>query len=50
MRGTPEEVATEVKAFAELGVEHLALFFEAPTLEAFLAAAERFAADVVPVA
>jgi len=50
MRGTPEEVATEVKAFAELGVEHLALFFEATSAEGLLAAAERFAADVVPVA
>jgi probable F420-dependent oxidoreductase len=50
MRGTPEEVAAEVKAFAELGVEHLALFFEATSTEGLLAAAERFAADVVPVA
>jgi pantoate kinase len=49
MRGTAEEVATEVRAFAELGVEHLALFFEAPTSEAFLGAAERFAAEVGPL-
>jgi len=49
MRGTAEEVATDVRAFADLGVEHLALFFEAPTPEAFLGAAERFATEVAPL-
>jgi probable F420-dependent oxidoreductase len=50
MRGTAEEVAAEVKAFADLGIEHLALFFEADSPEAFVRAAERFAAEVVPLA
>jgi probable F420-dependent oxidoreductase len=49
MRGTPEEVAAEVKAFAELGVEHLAMFFKAATADEFVRAAERFAAEVAPL-
>ncbi len=49
MRGSSEEVAAEVRAFAELGVEHLALFFEAASPAAFVGAAERFAAEVAPL-
>lgn len=49
MRGSPEEVAAEVRAFAELGVEELALWFVATSQEAQVAAAERFAAEVVPL-
>ena len=47
MRGSPGEVAAEVRAFAELGVEHLALFFAASTPEAFVKSAERFASEVI---
>jgi alkanesulfonate monooxygenase SsuD/methylene tetrahydromethanopterin reductase-like flavin-dependent oxidoreductase (luciferase family) len=49
MRGSPEEVAAEVRAFADLGVEHLALFFKADSAEEFVRGAERFAAEVVPL-
>jgi probable F420-dependent oxidoreductase len=46
MRGSAEQIAAEVKAFADLGVEHLALFFKADSPEEFVRAAERFAAEV----
>jgi hypothetical protein len=49
MRGSPEEVAAEVRAFAELGVEELALWFVATSPEAQVAAADRFAAEVAPL-
>ncbi|HEX2756768.1 MAG TPA: TIGR03619 family F420-dependent LLM class oxidoreductase [Candidatus Limnocylindrales bacterium] len=49
MRGSAEDVAAEVAKFAALGVEHLAIFFEADTIEAFLADAERFTAEVAPL-
>jgi probable F420-dependent oxidoreductase len=49
MRGTSEEVAAEVRAFAEIGVERLALSWaEVPAAE-IVASAERFAAEVVPL-
>lgn len=48
MRGSPDDVAAEVRKFAELGVEHLALWFGAPTSEAMVSAVERFAAEVAP--
>jgi probable F420-dependent oxidoreductase len=49
MRGSAEEVAAEVRAFAELGVEHLALaFMDLPEGE-LVAAAERFASEVEPL-
>ena len=41
MRGTADDIAAEVAKFAALGVEHLALFFEAASADAFVAAAER---------
>ncbi|HSL34488.1 MAG TPA: TIGR03619 family F420-dependent LLM class oxidoreductase [Candidatus Limnocylindrales bacterium] len=49
MRGSPEEVAAEVRSFAALGVEELALWFVASSREAQVAAAERFAAEVAPL-
>jgi alkanesulfonate monooxygenase SsuD/methylene tetrahydromethanopterin reductase-like flavin-dependent oxidoreductase (luciferase family) len=49
MRGTPDEVAAEVRAFADLDIEHLALFFEADSPEVLVKAAERFAAEVAPL-
>jgi alkanesulfonate monooxygenase SsuD/methylene tetrahydromethanopterin reductase-like flavin-dependent oxidoreductase (luciferase family) len=49
MRGSAEEVAAEVRAFAELGVEQLALaFMDLPQPE-LVAAMERFAAEVEPL-
>ena len=49
MRGTPDEVAAEVRAFAELGVEDLALGFNELPTDELVAAAERFAAEVAPL-
>jgi len=49
MRGTPDEVAAEVRAFAELGVEDLALGFNGLPADALVAGAERFAAEVAPL-
>jgi probable F420-dependent oxidoreductase len=46
MRGSPEEVSTEVRKFAELGVEHLALVFDADSTEEMVQAAEQFGAEV----
>jgi probable F420-dependent oxidoreductase len=47
LRGSADEVAAEVARFAELGFEHLALFFEAATLDGFIEDVERFSAEVV---
>ena len=47
IRGTPDEMRAEVEAFAALAIEHLALFFEADSAEAFVRAAERFAREVI---
>ena len=49
MRGSAVEVATEIGRFAALGVEHLALFFEAASADALVAAAERFDREVIPL-
>jgi alkanesulfonate monooxygenase SsuD/methylene tetrahydromethanopterin reductase-like flavin-dependent oxidoreductase (luciferase family) len=42
LRGPGEEVAAEIAKFAELGFEHMALFFEVDTVDALVAAVERF--------
>ena len=49
MRGSPEEIAAEVRAFAALGVTHLALSFGTTDPEALVTLAERFARDVAPL-
>jgi probable F420-dependent oxidoreductase len=49
MRGSPDEVAAEVRAFAALGVTHLALYFEATDPAAVVALAERFDREVAPL-
>jgi hypothetical protein len=49
MRGTPDEMAAEVRAFAALGVEHLALAFQATDPVEVVARAERFDREVVPL-
>ncbi len=49
MRGSAAEVAAEVAKFADLGVDHLALFFEVPTVEVLVAAAEQFDREVASV-
>jgi probable F420-dependent oxidoreductase len=49
MRGSPEEVAAEVQAFAKLGVTHLALAFGQTSAEGVTGAAEWFAREVAPL-
>lgn len=49
IRGTPEEMAAEVRAFEALGVSHLALWFKATDPAEVAALAERFARDVAPL-
>jgi probable F420-dependent oxidoreductase len=49
IRGTPEEMAAEVRAFEALGVSHLALWFKATDPAEVAALAERFSRDVAPL-
>jgi probable F420-dependent oxidoreductase len=49
MRGTAEQVATEVRAFAELGVTMLVLAVGATDPAGVVAAAERFDREVAPL-
>jgi probable F420-dependent oxidoreductase len=49
MRGTPDQIAAEVRAYADLGVSHVALYFEAVDPAGIVAAAERFEREVVPL-
>jgi probable F420-dependent oxidoreductase len=50
MRGSPEQIAAEVRAFADLGVTHLALWFGSTDPVTVVALAERFAREVAPIA
>jgi probable F420-dependent oxidoreductase len=49
MRGSPEEIAGEILAFAALGVEHLALSFATTDPAELVARAERFDREVAPL-
>jgi probable F420-dependent oxidoreductase len=49
MRGTPDQVAAEVRAFAELGATMLVLSFSPTDPAGVVAAAERFAREVAPL-
>ena len=49
MRGSPDEIAAEVRAFAALGVTHLALYFDATDPAEIVARAERFDREVAPL-
>jgi probable F420-dependent oxidoreductase len=49
MRGAPEEMAAEVRKFADIGVTHLALWFGSTEPGEVVARAERFAGEVAPV-
>ena len=49
MRGTPDEIAAEVRAFAAVGVEHLALAFQATDPDEVVRRVERFDREVVPL-
>ena len=46
IRGTPDEMRAEIQKWADLEVEHLALWLEVSSPEGLVAAAERFMADV----
>ncbi len=48
MRGSPDEIAAEVRAFAALGVGHLALSFQTTDPDEVVSRAERFDREVVP--
>ncbi len=50
LRGTPEEVAAEIRAFAEIGVSHLLLTFAEKDPAGLAAAADAFMRDVAPLA
>jgi probable F420-dependent oxidoreductase len=49
MRGSPEQVAAEVRAFAELGATMLVLAFGVTDPAGTVAAAKRFAGEVAPL-
>ena len=48
-RGSPEEMAAEVRAFGDVGVGHLALAFATTDPEVLVSRVERFAREVVPL-
>ncbi|HET8786458.1 MAG TPA: LLM class flavin-dependent oxidoreductase, partial [Candidatus Limnocylindrales bacterium] len=48
IRGTVEEMVAEIRAFAALGVDHLALWFDATDPDELVKLMERFARDVAP--
>ena len=50
MRGSADEIAAEVRAFAALGVTHLALGFATTDPTELADRAERFAREVAPLA
>jgi probable F420-dependent oxidoreductase len=50
MRGSVDEIAAEVRAFAALGVTHLALSFATTDPTELTHRAERFAREVIPLA
>ena len=49
MRGSPDEMAAEVRAFEAIGVEHLALAFQATDPDEVVRRAESFDREVVPL-
>jgi probable F420-dependent oxidoreductase len=49
LRGSPDEMAAEVRAFADLGVSHLALWFATTDPAELVERAERFDREVVPL-
>ena len=49
IRGSVEEMATEIRAFAEAGVDHLAVWFDATDLTELVGLMERFDREVAPL-
>jgi probable F420-dependent oxidoreductase len=49
MHGSPADVAAEIRAYAELGVVHIALAFPPRDADGLLASVDRFMREVVPL-
>ena len=49
MRGTPDDMAREIKAWEALGVEHLALWFNTTDPDELAIRVERFSHNVLPL-
>lgn len=49
LQGSPDDIAAEVRAWAELGVEHLALWVESTDPRVIERTIDRFVAEVVPL-
>ena len=49
MHGSPADVATDIRAFADLGVDHLALAFPPRDAVGLRAIVARFMREVVPL-
>jgi alkanesulfonate monooxygenase SsuD/methylene tetrahydromethanopterin reductase-like flavin-dependent oxidoreductase (luciferase family) len=49
LRGTSAEIAAEIRAFAALGVDHLAVAFPERDPEGVTRSMDRFLTDVVPL-
>ena len=49
MRGDPDAIADQVRAWAAIGVEHLALYFDTTDPAEVVARVERFERDVLPL-
>jgi probable F420-dependent oxidoreductase len=49
IRGAPEEMAAEVRAFEALGVQHIALWFDSTDPEELAGLVERFDREVAPL-
>jgi len=49
MRGSPEAIAAEIDAFADVGVTHLGLWFATTDPTELVARAERFGREVMPL-
>ena len=47
--GTPEQIAGDIRAFEALGVHHLILNFQAPTLEGTLERMDYFTREIMPL-
>ena len=47
--GTPQQIAEDILSFQELGVRHLMLGFQAPTLDQTLARMGYFASEIMPL-
>lgn len=49
LRGSPDEIARGIRAYAEAGVSHIALAFPEPDPAGLTRSVERFVSDVRPL-